>query len=280
MAPRLVKHSYGKARVRLSHVARRSDRHTLIDVEASIFLEGDFDAAFTEGNNRKVIPTDTMKNTVYALSRNYGISDIETFSRRLATHFLEQFKQVTQAEIELRQRPWRRLRCMGEEHPHSFIGGGSDRNVCTVRANRDGMTMTSGWDGLTVLKTTGSAFADFATDQYTTLAETEDRIFCTTVRANWTCRELDRDWVGNREKIRQVVLYVFAGHHSLSVQHTMSDMAAAALNACADIDEISFKMPNQHHLLVDLQPFDMENPNEVFMPIEQPHGLIEGTFCR
>jgi urate oxidase len=57
-------------------------------------------------------------------------------------------------------------------------------------------------------------------------------------------------------------------------------MADAALAACADIIDISLSMPNRHHLLVDLKPFGLDNPNEVFVATDQPYGLIEATVRR
>ena len=57
-------------------------------------------------------------------------------------------------------------------------------------------------------------------------------------------------------------------------------MGQAALATCADIDEITLTLPNRHHLLVDLQPFGLDNPNEVFVATDQPYGLIEATITR
>jgi len=36
-------------------------------------------------------------------------------------------------------------------------------------------------------------------------------------------------------------------------------------------------MPNKHHFLVDLSPFDVENKNEVFHADDRPYGYIEGA---
>ena len=68
----------------------------------------------------------------------------------------------------------------------------------------------------------------------------------------------------------------FAAHDSRSVQHTLYAMGEAALAACGDITEVSLSMPNRHHLLVDLKPFGLDNPNEVFVATDQPFGSHRG----
>jgi urate oxidase len=80
--------------------------------------------------------------------------------------------------------------------------------------------------------------------------------------------------------IRAALLNVFATHDSLAVQQTLYAMGEAAIDACAEISEIELTMPNQHRLLVSLQPFGLENPNEIFVPTNEPFGLICGTISR
>ena len=57
-------------------------------------------------------------------------------------------------------------------------------------------------------------------------------------------------------------------------------MAQAALASCEDATEITLSLPNRHHLLVDLTPFGLDNPNEIFVATDQPFGLIEATVTR
>jgi urate oxidase len=67
---------------------------------------------------------------------------------------------------------------------------------------------------------------------------------------------------------------------SRSVQHTLYAMGEAALAACPDLGAITLTLPNRHHLMVDLAPFGLDNPNEIFVAIDQPYGLIEATIRR
>jgi urate oxidase len=57
-------------------------------------------------------------------------------------------------------------------------------------------------------------------------------------------------------------------------------MGQAVLDVCPEINEITLTMPNKHHLLINLEPFGLDNPNEIFVPTDEPHGLISGTLSR
>jgi urate oxidase len=140
--------------------------------------------------------------------------------------------------------------------------------------------VVSGIGDLFLLKSTGSAFCGFLRDRYTTLENAPDRIMATMLRARWSYAGAIADWNKSHEKIRCALLETFAGHRSFSVQQTLHAMGSAALLASAEIEEITLVMPNKHRILVDLKPFGLENANEVFVAIDEPHGVISGTLRR
>jgi urate oxidase len=276
----LTHHSYGKSQVRLTKVTRHPDRHELKELCVAVRLEGDFDASYLRGDNSRVVATDTMKNTVYALAKDHALADIESFGQALARHFMEHYPHVSAATIEVAEQPWQRLVVDGREHPHAFAGGGGETRTCAVTLTRQGLRIRSGLDGLLLLKTTDSGFAGFLRDAYTTLPDTDDRIFATALSADWAYAEAAADWDRCHRLVREAMLSTFANHKSLSVQQTLYAMGAAALEACAEVEEISLRMPNKHRILVDLRPFGRENNNEVFVATEEPYGLITGTVKR
>ena len=268
---------YGKARVRLVKVRRR-DPHELIDLTLDIQLEGDFEPVYLDGDNQRCVATDTMKNTVYAFARRDDIVHVELFAEKLAAHFAEK-PWVSSVHIAATEQPWQRIAASGRPHPHAFVQAGGEQWTAVVTRGAGGTDIRSGLRNLVVLKTTDSAFTGFPRDEYTTLGETADRILATSATASWRYRSGVRDFSG-RERIRQALIETFAAHNSRSVQHTLHAMAEAALAACADITEITLSLPNRHHLLVDLKPFGLDNPNEVFVATDQPYGLIEATVKR
>jgi urate oxidase len=277
---RLASNSYGKARIRLVKVIRHGDRHDVKDLTVGVRLEGDFEEAHVAGDNRKILPTDTMKNTVYALAASLRIDQIEQFGIALVGHFLRENPQVSRARVEISERAWGRLPVNGRPHDHAFVDSGTERRTASVTSNGERVSVVAGIEGLQILKTTGSAFAGFLKDPFTTLRETQDRILATTLTAKWTYIKPEVTfgpyWLG----VRQALLDTFSIHDSQSVQHTLYAMAEAVLSAYEEIAEITLSMPNRHHLLVDLSSFKLENRNEIFVATEEPHGVIEATVTR
>jgi urate oxidase len=278
---KLGKNRYGKSRVRLSRITRHGDRHEFNEWTVKVLLEGDFETSFTEADNSRILPTDTMKNTVYSLARGSGADTIEAFAMELGDYLLANNPQVSGACVEIEEKAWERMVVDGEPEPATFRLGGPE--VQTVRAVRDrgrAWTIASGVDGLTILKTTKSAFTGYIKDKLTTLKPATDRIFGTRATANWEYAAGSPDYAQVRARVIAAMLKEFAAHNSMSVQHTLFDMGKAALAATPEIARITLTMPNLHHLPADLSPFGQDNPNHIFVPIDEPHGYIEATIER
>ena len=269
---------YGKSKIRLVKVRRDREPHGLLDLTIDVELEGAFERVYTDGDNAACIATDTMKNTVYAFARHDDIAHIEQFAGRLADHFAAE-AAVSLARISIREQPWERVAVSGRPHPHAFRQPGGESWTTVVTRGARGIEVASGVVDLALLKTTDSGFSGFPRDRYTTLPETEDRILATSVAAAWRYRPGMRAF-GVRARIREALVETFARHESRSVQHTLYAMGEAALAACDDVIDITLTMPNRHHIVVDLAPFGLDNPNEIFVATDQPHGLIEATIKR
>ena len=280
----LGRNNYGKSRVRLVKVTKHPDRHDMTDLSVDIQLQGDFLTAHTAGDNRNILPTDTMKNTVYALAKGESIADPEIFGLMLAAHFLGHNPQVSEARIELREHLWRRIDVHGKPHRHSFISRGNERRLAVVTQSRTASgidtTVEAGIEELLVLKTTDSGFVGYIKDPFTTLKETTDRIFSTVIAARWRYSSPEVDYGLYWHEVRRMVLETFAQHHSLSVQQTVYAAGKLVLDTYPGIAEIRLSLPNKHCLLVNLEPFGMEYDNEIFVPTDEPHGLIEATITR
>ena len=269
---------YGKSRVRLVKIRRSRDPHEVVDLTIDVQLEGAFDAVYVDGDNSACLATDTMKNTVYALARRDPIASVEAFALRLADHFAAQ-PAVARARISAFEHRWDRLAVDGRPHPHAFAQPGGEQWTTVVTRDAHGADVVSGLTNLVVMKTTDSAFAGFPRDGLTTLPEAGDRILATAITASWRYRAPTIDFSA-RDRVRRALVETFAAHISLSAQHTLYAMGEAALAACPEVTEITLTLPNRHHLLVDLQPFGMDNPNEIFVATDQPYGLIEATIRR
>jgi urate oxidase len=277
----LAENNYGKSRVRLAKVKRHPDHHDFREWSVDILLEGDFESCFADGDNSKVLPTDTMKNTVYSLARTSSANCMEEFGKELAAFFLDRNPQVSAAQVDLSEKSWQHLLTGGKSHPTAFVQSSSERQTTEIAAARNATpSVRSGLDNLVILKTADSEFAGFIKDSLTTLPESTDRLFATSVRARWNYSSPSVSFAALRSKIRDILLNVFAVHASKSVQHTLYAMGESVLAKVPEIEDIELTMPNKHYLLADLSRFGQDNPNEIFVPIDEPHGTIEARLRR
>ena len=286
MTVRLGSNQYGKAETHVVRVTKggpggtvQETKHEIKDMTVSVMLAGDFETAHLTGDNSKVVPTDTQKNTVFAFAKE-DVGEIEEFALRLARHFLSDYAPVHRARVSISEQPWTRIHAGGVPHPHAFERAGSEQRIATVTCTRDAEWVVSGLTDLTLLKTAGSEFWGYPKDRYTTLPETRGRVLATAVDARWRYLDLDVDWADARADARRLIIETFATKHSLSLQQTLYAMGEAVLEARPEIGEIRLSMPNKHHFVVDLKPFGLENDNEVFYAADRPYGLIEGTVTR
>jgi urate oxidase len=204
------------------------------------------------------------------------VDQIESFGIALVERFLEAGPSVSRATVRIAEHPWARI---GSD-PHSFQRGNGGTRVATVSGDGSDLEIEAGIDDLLVLKTTGSGWAGFHREQFTSLKETEDRIMATVVTARWDYRDADVDFGDTWEGVRDTVLASFGDHYSPSVQFTLHRMGEAVLEAFGAVERIRFSLPNKHHLLYDLDRFGLDNPNMIFHATTEPYGLIEGTVER
>ena len=279
MAIRLGANQYGKAEVRVVAVDRSTARHTLVDLNVSSSLRGDFTAAHTAGDNTHVLATDTQKNTVFAFARD-GVGSPEAFALRLARHFAGAYPWISGARVAVDSYGWDRIAVGGQPHDHAFRRDGGEVRTAVVTVDGDTAHVLAGLRDLVVLKTTGSEFRGFPRDRYTTLAETRERILATAVTARWRYTGTDLDWDATHDVVRAALLETFAATHSLALQQTLYAMGEAVLERCPDVAEVRLSLPNRHHFLQDLSAFGLDNPDVVYHADDRPYGLIEGTVLR
>ncbi|TDV55259.1 factor-independent urate hydroxylase [Actinophytocola oryzae] len=270
---RLGDNQYGKAETRLVRVDRAEAGHEITDLNISTALAGDLAATHLTGDNSGVLPTDTQKNTAYAFARD-GVGEIEDFALRLARHFVDTVDTIHRARVAIEQYTWER------RGHHSFVRGTGTRTA-TVTYDGTSATVVSGVDDLVVMNTTGSEFHGYHKDAYTTLPETNDRILATAVAARWRhAHPRNADWGEAYREATKHLVDAFADTYSLSLQQTLYAMGERVLRHRAELAEVRLSLPNKHHFLVDLSPFELDNPGEVFFAADRPYGLIEGTVVR
>ena len=276
----LSTNTYGKSRIRLVKVRRNAGMTDFVEWIINILFEGSYETSYERGDNTLVLPTDTMKNTVYSLARSSPAACLEEFAIELCTHFLQHNPETSQVTIEIAQKAWERLTIGDAADPSCFHLAGNELQTTTVRGSRVQLHIQSGLRDLYIMKSAHSGFSGFKRDNLTTLKETNDRLLGTALTAEWTHSPGTQTFPILRRAIREKLLTTFAAHHSLSVQHTLFAMGQAVLDSTPEVTKIKLAMPNLHCLLVDLTPFGQDNPNEVFVPVDEPHGYIEAELTR
>jgi urate oxidase len=277
-------HQYGKAETRLVRIYRDGPEHQIRDLNVSISLRGDFADAYLHGDQAQVLPTDTQKNTAYAFAMERGVGEIEDYALALARHFAADVPPVQGARVDVEEYRWERISVGGTGHPHAFVRSGQEIRMAAAvvegRADQRRVWVLSGLRDLVLLKSTGSEFAGFLRDRFTTLAETHDRVLATSLTARWRYARPDADWGSVYASVRQTLVEQFATVHSLALQQSLWEMGRAALAAHPVIAEIRLSAPNKHHFLVDLTPFGLDNPGATFHADDRPYGLIQCAVQR
>jgi urate oxidase len=268
---------YGKAENRVVRIYRDGPRHEIRDINVSTSLRGNFADAHLTGDQAGVLPTDSQKNTCFAFAKQKGIGEIEDYALNLGRHFVDNIAPVAGARVEVDEYAWERVIVDGAEHDHAWVRRGGETRTTIVTIDGDETWVVSGLKDLTLLKSTGSEFSGFLKDEYTTLAETHDRVLATSLTARWRYAGTASLWGRTYQDVRRLLIGQFAQVHSLALQQTLWEMGKAALEAHPEIVEIKLSAPNRHHFLVDLAPFGVDNNGEVFHAADRPYGLIECT---
>ncbi|KAG0237442.1 hypothetical protein BGW41_008384 [Actinomortierella wolfii] len=299
----LDKQEYGKKGVRLLKVYRDGNIHRAEELTVRILLSGPaFTSSYTEASNKAVVATDSMKNTVYVKAKfSKVVGTPELFAAELANHFLDQYSWVEGANVSIQRHRWARMVVDGKPHPHSFWRDGSetrDTNVVVRRAcdGKRSCFIKSAISDLLVLKSTGSAFEDFVTDEYRTLPDMKDRIMSTSIDCKWdfhlpsnlphnlqmSLEQIPFDAI--YDSIRQVTCDTFAKDESASVQATLYLMAKQSIENWHWLEKVSYALPNKHYFPVDLSFFrgtkNLQEHADVYQPIADPSGYITATVAR
>lgn len=279
MSARLGENRYGESAIRVLRLTRRGDRHELRDLIVDVEFDGDFEDSHTRGENARILPADTMRNTVYALARDNAGGDVEKFAVALASHFYAEVADLREVRIKVAEEPWAGVPIGGRPHGSAFMRTTGARRVAEVRRSAEGLTVEAGIDRLSLVKTSHTAFEGFMRDRFTTLPESADGLMIAELDARWRYGWPEVPYATQWQQVRQVLLETFAEHDSRSLQHTLFALAQSVLEQCPPVARIRLRLDSVQPMLVDLSPFSMEN-REVFARRDGGRTLVEGVVGR
>ncbi|XP_033732455.1 uricase-like isoform X2 [Pecten maximus] len=282
---------YGKNYVKLLQLRREGDAHHIQELEVNVELTLNNQREYLYGDNTDIIATDSQKNTVYILARKYGVKSPEEFAILLCNHFLSKYSHVDKVTVYIQQAPWKRMKIDGDKHVHAFLISDEATRFCDCVHARGGKPLVSaGLKKMKILKTTQSAFTGFVKDEFRTLPDANDRLFCTVVESHWWYNthdhvNFDKVW----STVKKVILETFAGpaHEGVfspSVQNTLYLTEKHVLARIPQIEKIEMELPNVHYFGVDFNRFPKihfdHNTNEIYMPTDKPSGNIRAAIQR
>jgi len=292
---KIVESAYGKTGVKMLHVSKEGSLHTIRELEVVTLLTLNNNKDYETGDNSDIIATDSQKNTVYVLAKQYGVSTPEEFGLLLATHFVSKYPWVVKAKIQITAHPWERIQDKyGREHNHAFVSSPTMTRVAEVNLVRGSIPIvSSGIRNLRVLKTTQSAFVDFVNDEFRTLPDAKDRLFSTIVTADWVYNNIRSVNFDDAFKtVKDTILEVFAGPadkgiFSPSVQNSQYLTQKQILEKIPQIESVSIEMPNVHYFGFDFSKFkrmpelsSTKGSGDVYNPVDKPSGHITSTLSR
>jgi urate oxidase len=281
--PKIGASSHGESRLRMLRLVRRGDRHDPKDLTVSFRFEGDFAAAFQDGAQDGLLPGETLKNLVHTVAREHAGGEIEPFGIALCERVLGGHPRITRARVEIAEQPWHRLDAGGKAQGRTFVAGTPERRTATITGNGLQVAVVSGLDHLTVMRTSG--FTTPARDPHDDSADdgAEDllqRLLVGTLAARWTYTSPDVTFGVYRQGVRAAIVETLAWHVGRSVQHTLYAIGDVVLASYLEIADITLSLHERPYRPADLFRVGVENPDDLFIAVEEPLGVVEVTVER
>lgn len=274
---KLTSNRYGTSHVRLLKVKRDEVGSQVFEWCVKTIFTGDFEASFELGDNARILPADTVKNSVFSLARNSRAACPEEFAQELIGYILDWNSQIESVEVSIEEQPWDAI----DSIPSAF------RRRCpevwttsAIGSRTTGIRIRSGIRGFKMVKTDHSSFQGFIKDSMTTLPDTSERLLGFEATVRWTYAGRDHMFDSLRSKILDLLSFAFADHESFSEQHTLQIMGRQVLDSIPEVVDLEFEVQSLRFECVDLSRFGQDNPNEVFSVSREPFGYVEAKFTR
>ncbi len=277
--PRIGASSHGESRLRMLRIVRRGDRHDPRDLTVSCRFEGDFGEAFVDGRAEGLPPGEPLKSLVHATARQHAGAEIETFGLALCDRLLTTHPRVTRVRVEIAEQPWSRLEAGGKAQGQAFLSGTPERRTAVVTSNGKQIAVVAGIDQLTIMRTAGFAPAR-PVDDHSGLNDRLQRLLVATLSGRWTYSTPDVTFDPYRLGIRAIVVETFGCHARESVEHTLYSIADVVLASYQEIADITLSLAERPYRPADLFSAGLENPDDLFVAVEEPLGVVEVTVER
>jgi urate oxidase len=277
--PRIGSSSHGESRLRMLRLTRRGDRHDPKELSVSFRFEGDFAAAFREGKADGLPPGEALKNLVHRAAREHGSGEIEEFGLAVCQRVLSDHPAITRTRIEITEQAWTRLDAGGRAQGQAFMAGPPELKTTAVTSNGRQVAVVSGVEGLTVMRTTGFMPRHDPQPDDGRLDGLQ-RLLVGELSAKWTYSSADVTFRPYRQGVRAAIIDTFARHSGRSVHHTLYAIADVVLATYLEIVNVTLAFHERPYRPADLFSAGVENPDDLFVSVEEPLGVVEVTVER
>lgn len=260
-------------------IVRRGDRHDPRDLTVSFRFEGEFAAAFVQGQTEGLLPGETIRNIVHAAARRHGADEIETLGLALATRVLAAQTRISKVRVEIAEQRWQRLEAGGKTQAQTFAAGSAEARTAIITSNGRQVSVASGIDQLTLMRSAGFAPPRHV-DTDDGLSDGLQPLLVGILSVRWTYASGEITFGAYRQAVRNAVVETFAGHQSQSVQHVLYAIADVVLSTCEEIAGITLSFHERPYRPADLFAAGTENPDELFVVVDEPVGVVEVTVER
>jgi urate oxidase len=272
--------SQGESRVRVLRIVRRGDRHDARDLSVACRFEGSFVAAFREGRADGLLPGETLKNIVYGVARERGAEDIEVFGLALCERLLTEHPQLTRVRVDVDEQRWARLEAGGRVQGQAFAAGSPEKRTAAVTSNGAQTAVVSGIEDLVLMRTSGLVERDPREADPSGVTDGVQRLLVAALSARWTYTSADVTFASYRQGVRATIVDTFAWHATRSVQHTLYNIADVVLASYQEIADITLALRERPYRPADLFSEGVDNPDELFVALNEPLGVVEVTVER
>jgi urate oxidase len=266
--------------MRMLRIVRRGDRHDPKDLTVSCRFEGIFTGALVAGRDDRMLPGEAVKNVVHGTARDAGGGEIESFGLALCDRFLEKYRQISRVRVEISEQPWTRLDAGGKAQGQAFLAGSPERRTATITSNGQQAAVVSGFQHLTIMRSSGFGPARRAAEDPVGRDDGLQRLLVASLSARWTYSSPDVTFGPYRQGVRAAAVETFGCHGRRSVQHALYAIADVVLASFEEIAEISLTAQERPYRPADLFSAGIENPDDLFIALDEPLGIVEVTVER
>ena len=260
-------------------IVRRGDRHDPRDLTVSFRFEGEFAAAFVQGQSDGMLPGETIKNIVHAAARRHGADEIESLGLELAAQVIERQPRIAKVRVEISEKRWQRLEAGGKVQAQTFLVGSPEERTAIITTNGKQMSVVAGIDQLTVMRSAGFAPGRHV-DKDDGTTDGLQPLLVGVLSVRWTYASGDVTFGVYRQAVRNAVVETFAWHASQSVQHVLYAIADVVLSTCDEIVQVTLSFHERPYRPADLFSSGTENADELFVVVDEPVGVVEVTVER